>query len=277
MTAAPTPVGRRRPRAAPAVSALLAASAALAVLAVGCSREERADRPGLAGGEQSASITVSAAASLTEAFTTIKDDFVAAHPGAEVALNFGSSGQLATQIVEGAPADVAAFADEVPMDELVEADLIDGDPVIFARNQLVIVTEPGNPEGIASLEDLASAGTVSLCVDTAPCGKFADQLLADAGVSVPAASITRGQDVKATLAAVTEGDAVAAVVYVTDARAAGDRVATVEIPEADNLVANYPIAVVAGGEHTEVARAFMEEVLGPDGQKVLADAGFLAP
>jgi molybdate transport system substrate-binding protein len=222
-------------------------------------------------------VTVSAAASLTESFTTIKDDFVEQNPDATVTINFGSSGQLATQIESGAPADVAAFADEAPMTKLVDGGLIDGTPEIFARNQLVIVTKPGNPTGIEGLADLATAGVVSLCVDTAPCGKFADQALGTAGVSIPDSSVTRGQDVKATLAAVTEGDAVAGIVYVTDAEAAGDAVESVDIAEADNVIADYPIAVVEATTNGDAAAAFVEYVLGPDGQAVLTDAGFLAP
>src|SRR5690606_11876087 len=164
----------------------------------------------------SGSIIVSAAASLTDAFTTIRDQFVAANPDAHVTLNFGSSGALSTQILNGAPADVAAFADTAPMNALADADLLAAPPKVFARNRLVIVTEPGNPNGIDSLADLATAGTVSLCVDTAPCGKFADRILAEAGVTIPTSNITRGTDVRSTLTAVTEGDAVAAIVYVSD-------------------------------------------------------------
>jgi molybdate transport system substrate-binding protein len=225
----------------------------------------------------SGAVTVSAAASLTESFTTIKDDFVEQNPDAAVTINFGSSGQLATQIESGAPADVAAFADEAPMTKLVDGGLIDGTPEIFARNQLVIVTKPGNPTGIEGLADLADAGVVSLCVDTAPCGRFADQALGTAGVTIPDSSITRGQDVKATLAAVSEGDAVAGIVYVTDASAAGDAVDRVDIPEAGNVVANYPIAVVKATTNGDAAAAFVAYVLGPDGRSVLTDAGFLSP
>jgi molybdate transport system substrate-binding protein len=260
---------------------LLAVAGTLALVASGCSSDEDAAAPttteAVAGSDLSGSITVSAAASLTESFTTIQQDFTAEHPDADVVLNFGSSGALSTQIVEGAPAAVAAFADTAPMTTLADADLLDGAPEVFARNQLVIVTTPGNPEGIETLADLADVGVVSLCVDTAPCGRFADQILAEAGVSIPAGNVTRGTDVRSTLAAVSEGDAVAAIVYVTDAAAAGDAVETVEIPAEQNVVADYPIAVVAGSEDRELARAFMAYVLSDEGQAVLADAGFLSP
>ena len=189
---------------------------------------------------------MSAAASLTGAFSTIKDDFVKANPDANITINFGSSGTLETQIEGGAPADVAAFADEATMKKLADKSLLAAPAQIFATNQLVIVTKPGNPKGIKTLADLATAGTISLCADTAPCGKYANQILQTAGVTIPTSSITRGQDVKTTLTAVTDGDAVAGIVYVTDAQAAGAKVDTVEIPAAQNAIAKYPIAVHQG-------------------------------
>jgi molybdate transport system substrate-binding protein len=223
------------------------------------------------------SITVSAAASLTGAFGTIEEGFEAANPGADVTVNLGSSGTLATQIKEGAPVDLAAFADEATMTELADAGLVEGDVEIFATNSLIIVTKPGNPKDLETLADLATIGTISLCVDTAPCGRVADQVLRSAGVTVPESSVTRGQDVKATLAAVTDGDAEAAIVYVTDAQAAGSSVATVEIATAQNAVTRYPIAVIEGTSSAALAEAFMAYVLGPDGQAVLEEAGFGAP
>jgi molybdate transport system substrate-binding protein len=222
-------------------------------------------------------ITVSAAASLTGAFGTIKDDFVAANPDADVTINFGSSGTLETQIEEGAAVDVAAFADEATMTKLADKSMLAGPSEIFATNQLIIVTKPGNPKNIKTLQDLATAGTISLCADTAPCGKFANQILQTAGVTIPESNVTRGQDVKATLTAVTEGDAEAAIVYVTDAQASADQVATVDIPAAQNVIAMYPIAVIEGTKSEALAEAFMAFVLGPEAQAVLKEAGFQAP
>ncbi|HTN99380.1 MAG TPA: molybdate ABC transporter substrate-binding protein [Microthrixaceae bacterium] len=223
------------------------------------------------------SVTVSAAASLTESFTRIKDDFVQANPGSEVIINFGSSGQLATQIHSGAPVDVAAFADTTPMDALAKAGLISGEATTFALNELVIVTKPRNPQRVKSLADLADVGTISLCNDNAPCGKFADRILSGAGVDIPVSSITRGMDVKATLAAVIEGDAVAGIVYVTDAASAGDRVESVRIPGAQNVTASYPIGVVSESSNRSLADAFVRYVTGVKGQAVLKKFGFLAP
>jgi molybdate transport system substrate-binding protein len=255
----------------------------LGFVASGCSSDKKSETSTAdtstetTGASLIGSITVSAAASLTDAFGAIKDEFVKANPDTDITINFGSSGQLETQIEGGAPADVAAFADEATMKKLADKSLLDGSSEIFATNELIIVTKPGNPKGIQTLADLATAGTVALCADTAPCGKYAAQILESANVTIPPSSVTLGQDVKATLAAVTEGDAVAGIVYVTDAMAAGDKVDTVEIPTDQNAVAKYPIAVIKATSNPTVARAFMDFVLGPKGQEALKAAGFSTP
>lgn len=230
-----------------------------------------------AGAPPRVRLTVSAATSLTGAFTEIGDDFTAANPGVEVTFNFDASSALAAQIIEGAPADVVASADEANMAKLTDPGLIEGDPQVVARNELVIVTKPGNPAGIDDLADLASAGVISLCGEEVPCGKYAEEALTKAGVTIDESSVTRGQNVGATLTAVTDGDAVAAIVYVTDAANAGDAIEAVEIPADVNAIATYPIGVVAATAHGDVADAFIEWVLGDDGQAVLADHGFLPP
>ena len=191
--------------------------------------------------------------------------------------NPGPSGTLATQIQQGSAVDTFASADEDDMTKLVDGDLIDGQPVVFARNKLIIVTKPGNPKGVKGLADLATVGVVSLCGDTAPCGKYAAQILQTAGVTIPESSVTRGVDVKSTLAAVTTGDAEAAIVYVTDAETAGSQVATVTIPDADNAIATYPIATVAASTDKATSQAFIDYVTSPKGQKTLQSYGFLPP
>jgi molybdate transport system substrate-binding protein len=237
------------------------------------------DGPGRTGGERSPSgtITVSAAASLTEAFGRIGEDFHAASPGVTVTFNFGSSGTLGTQIQQGAPADAFASADEDTMDELVTAGLISGKPRVFARNELVIVTKPGNPRGVRSLADLAKLDVVSLCGITVPCGKYAAQVLEDAGVTIPETKVSRGQDVKATLTAVTTGDADAAIVYVTDAKAAGEKADTVAIPDEQNAIATYPIAVMKESDDRAASDAFVAYVLSSEGAATLRSFGFLPP
>lgn len=249
------------------------------------------DEPGPAAGDGRASsspssrrepalsgrITVAAAASLTESFEEIGTGFEAAHPGTEVTFTFDSSRTLAAQVLEGADVDVYASADEQDAQTLVDADLVDGSPTTFARNQLVIVTRPGNPAGIETLADLAGAGVVSLCGEDVPCGRLAALVLARAGVTLDESRVTRGQNVKATLTAVTDGDAVAGIVYVTDAVAAGGAVDRVDIPEDANAVAVYPVSVLRGASDTPLAEAFVAYVLGDEGRRVLKEHGFLPP
>ena len=223
--------------------------------------------------ELSGSILVSAAASLNSSFTQISKAFMEQHPKAKITLNFGSSGQIATQIEQGAPADIAAFADTAPMYALEEAQLVLAPSKVFARNSLAIVTKANNPRNIKSLADLATVGTISLCVQTAPCGKFAAQSLTTAGVSIAESNITRGADAQATLRAVTEGDAEAGIVYATDARPD----ASVAIEQRYNINNEYPIAVTRSSSQRLLGAAFMEFVLSAAGQSILSRAGFLAP
>jgi len=260
----------------------VAALVVLGLVAPACSSSKRtSDAAGTTttsvASAPTGAITVSAASSLTGAFGTIKSDFVKAHPGTTVTLDFGSSGQLETQIEGGAPADVAAFADIATMQQLAAKGLLAVPSQTFATNRLVIVTKPGNPKGIKTLADLAHAGTVALCAAKAPCGKYAAQVLSGAGVTIPTSSITRGEDARATSSAVANGDADAGIVYVTDGEAAGSTVQTVAIPAAKNAIASYLIAIVKASGNEALAQAFMSYVLGPRGQAVLKDAGFGAP
>ncbi len=221
-----------------------------------------------------ADVTVSAAASLTTPFGAMGDELTAASGAAgEVTFNFDSSSALATQIIDGAPADVFAAADEASMTRLVDAGLVVGEPRVFARNELAIVVKAGNPTGIASLADLASVEVVALCGEDVPCGRYATHVLDRAEVSIPTERITRGQNAKATLAAVAAGDADAGIVYATDI--VGDDVEAIDIPTDANVIAEYPIAVVVGAADPTSAEAFVAFVLGPRGQSALADAGFL--
>jgi len=223
------------------------------------------------------SITVSAAASLTEAFTKMGNDFQKRNPGTTVTFNFGSSGTLATQIQGGAPADVFASADGSNMQKLVTGGQVTAEPTVFASNLLTIVTKPGNPKNVKTLADLANLDVVSLCGETVPCGKYADQILTGAGVTIDPAKITRGADVKTTLAAVTTGDADAAIVYVTDAKSAGSSVTAVPIPTWQNAFAIYPIAPIAASTNQDLANAWITYTVSPAGQRTLRSFGFLPP
>lgn len=225
----------------------------------------------------SGELTVSEAASLTQAFDQISRDFEKANPDAKVKFNADSSSKLAEQIEQGAPADVFASADQDNMDRLVKDGLAPGDPITFARNQLAMVTKPGNPTGIKTLADLVDAGTISLCGSDVPCGKYAAQVLAGAGVSIPERKITRGQNATATLTAVTQGDAAAGIVYVTDALTAGKAAGQVAIPKTQNAIASYPIAVLESAKDAELAQAFVDYVTSHRGQATLREYGFLPP
>ena len=222
-------------------------------------------------------IKVSDAASLTDAFEEIGAEFTRANPGATTTFNPASSSALAAQIEQGAPVDTFASADEANMAKLVEANLIDGQPVVFARNTLTIVTKPGNPKKVKDVADLADVGVVSLCGATVPCGRYAASVLAKAGVTIPETSVTRGVDARSVLSAVTTGDAEAAIVYVTDAKSAGSKVGTVSIPDSGNVTATYPIATVATSGNKATSRAFIDSVLSPKGQATLQSFGFLPP
>jgi len=222
------------------------------------------------------SITVSAASSLTAPFTAIAAGFRAANPGVtDVMLNFDSSSTLVKQIEGGAPADVFAAADDASMIKLAEGGALAANPAPFARNRLTIVVKKGNPLGIATVADLAKAKVVALCGAEVPCGRYADQMLAKAGVSLPVERVTRSQNAKATLNAVAESDADAGIVYFTDV--SGDRAEAVVVPDADNVMATYPIAVLRTSGNASVAEAFVAYVAGPAGQAELVSARFLPP
>ena len=131
-------------------------------------------------------ITVSAAASLTGAFQKLGADFQKRNPGTTVTFNFAGSSALVTQVQGGAPADVFASADGVNMQKLVTGGQVTTEPTVFATNLLTIVVKPGNPKHVKSLSDLATVGIVSLCALPVPCGTYADQILTQAGVTIPA-------------------------------------------------------------------------------------------
>jgi molybdate transport system substrate-binding protein len=233
---------------------------------------------GCAGGDApTRTITVSAASSLAGAFEQMAADFTAAHPGARIDLNINSSSMLARQIVEGAPADVYATADDATMDTLAERGLLRTDPTAIATNALVVVVKPGNPEAVIGLADLARLETVALCSPEAPCGRLADGILTAAGVNLSPDRITRAANARATLAAVVDGDADGAIVYVTDARTAGDAVDAILIPDDQNATNTCSLAVLAETDDADLATSFAEWVAGPQGRRVLESLGFSVP
>jgi molybdate transport system substrate-binding protein len=228
------------------------------------------------GGSSAASaseIKVFAAASLTAAFTKLGDDFSAANGGTKVTFNFAGSQALATQIQQAAPADVFASADIPNMGKV--KDLVNT-PRNFASNLLAIVVEKGNPKDVKGLEDLASPDLkVVLAAEEVPAGKYARQLLDQAGVSVT--PVSQEDNVKAVVTKVSLGEADAGIVYVTDVSAGGDKVEGVDIPEDQNVVATYPIATVKASKAQDKTQALMDLVLSAEGQQVLKEFGFLPP
>lgn len=215
-------------------------------------------------------VTVFAAASLTEPFRALQRD---AH--VRVTYSFAGSQTLERQIEQGAPADVFASADEDTMRRARDAGVVDT-PVVFARNRLEIVVASGNPKHVTGLEDLARADlTVVLADPSVPAGRYARQALDAAHVTVRPRSLEL--DVKSTLAKVSSGEADAAVVYASDVHTGGPRIQGVPIPDAQNVVATYPIAIVKGTHHAAAARAFVEAVRSARGRAALTAAGFLPP
>lgn len=207
---------------------------------------------------------VFAAASLTEAFGDLG--------GSDAA--FAGSSALVRQIIDGAPADVIATADERSMQTLVDAGLVET-PIVFARNRLAIAVPPGNPAGVRGLADLGRSDVVLVLADpSVPAGAYAAEVLQRAGVVAHPRSLEL--DVKSALTKVTSGEADAAIVYATDVRASGDRAEAVAIPPAQNVEARYPVAVVKGGRR-DVARAFIRRLTSAAGRRALLRRGFLPP
>ncbi|MGY1724842.1 molybdate ABC transporter substrate-binding protein [Blastococcus sp. SYSU DS0533] len=221
-------------------------------------------------------LTVFAAASLTDVFTELGERLEDEHPGLEVRFNFAGSSALATQITQGAPADVLASAAPPQMAVVADAGLAAGDPEVFTTNVLEIAVPAGNPAGVTGPSDLAREDlAVALCAPDVPCGAASEQVLAAAGVT--AAPDTLEEDVRAALTKVELGEVDAALVYATDVAAAGDAVEGIAFPEADDAVTTYPIAALADAPNPEAAEAFLELVTSDAGQQALADAGFRAP
>ncbi|MGQ0802962.1 MAG: molybdate ABC transporter substrate-binding protein [Actinomycetota bacterium] len=253
------------------MSRWVVAGCAALMATAGCGGEdEGGDGAGLSG-----TVTVLAASSLTEAFEQLGGGFEAEHPAVDVEFSFAASSELVVQIQQGAPVDVFASADESNMEKVVDSGDVTARPAIFTRNRLAIAVEEDNPRDIRGLEDLDEPGlVVVLCAQQVPCGKFAHEALAKAGVSVTPAS--RAENVKAALTPVALGEADAAIVYVTDVQASTD-VEGVEIPDDQNVIAAYPIAPLAEAENNQVAQAFVRFVRSTEGQRVLRDFGFLPP
>ena len=237
---------------------------------------EATSSPTGAGGQ----ITVLAAASLTEAFTQIANDFQTANPGTKVNLSFGGSDALAAQIDQGSPTDVFASASPKWMDDVEQNGPGVTNRQDFAKNRLVVIVPADNPAGIQSINDLANDGVeLVLAAEDVPVGTYARQALDNAGIADKAEAnvVSNEDDVKAVVQKVALGEADSGIVYQTDVTdAVKDKVTAIPIADDVNVIATYPIAVIQNAPNASLAASFEAYVLGP-GQTVLQSFGFLPP
>lgn len=221
-------------------------------------------------------ITVSAAASLTDVLPVIARAFERRFPGTTVRFNFAGSSALVEQVIAGAPVDVLITASESTMQRAVDSGVV-GRPLLIAKNTMSIALPRDNPAQIRSLQDLQRPGVITaVCAAQVPCGAAARDLFRVNGVTVTPATLEL--DVRAVLGKVMSGEVDAGIVYATDVRAAGDKVASVEIPAARNVTTTYPIARVNGGPNTVGGNAFVAYArYTPSAQSILRAYGFTRP
>lgn len=235
------------------------------------------------GSSQPRTLTVYAAASLTDAFTEIGNAFETSHPGVSITFNFGGSQNLRTQIEQGAPADIFASANTKEMDTLVTGKFVNADaPKVFLTNQLILVLPKNNPAGIKTLEDLSQPGIkLVLAAEEVPAGKYARQILENLNASygsdyknkVLANVVSNEDNIKQAVTKVQLGEADASIVYVSDAVAVPE-LQKIEIPADMNVIAEYPIASLAKSTNAELANQFIQYVLSNEGQATLKKWGF---
>jgi molybdate transport system substrate-binding protein len=229
--------------------------------------------------EDERELTVFAAASLRESFENIAKTFEA-KSGVKVRLALAGSQELRTQIENGARADVFASADHKHMAALAKAKLV-SEARVFARNTPVVIVPKGNPAKVGSFDQLAKAKKIVIGVPEVPIGAYTVEIFEKAGADfskkVLANVASRELNVRQVLAKVSLGEADAGIVYRTDAIAGKDKVEIIEIPANINVVAEYPVAVLAKAPQAAAAKAFVDLLLSADGQKRLVAAGFVAP
>jgi molybdate transport system substrate-binding protein len=264
------------------------AIAALALTACGSSEDNDAATAAETtaesqAGELTGTLTVFAAASLTDVFGELGDQLMAANPDLDVRFNFAGSSALATQLTQGAPADVFASADEVQMAKVTDAELTEGSEV-FATNPLMLVVPADNPMGIHLPEGGGVPGlaeildrdvTMAVCAPEVPCGAAAAKVLDAAGLS--SYPDTYEEDVRAVLTKVELGEVDAGLVYVSDVHVAGDKILAYAFSESSQAINSYPVAALTDSPNPAAAQAFVDLVLSDEGQQTLRDAGFLEP
>lgn len=256
------------------VRKLCAATVLAVVTAAGCGSDDKTEHTGAQ--HVSGTVTVFAAASLTETFTELGEQFEAAHPGVKVVYSFGASSALAEQINQGAPADVFASAAPKNMQQVRDKGEVTATPVTFVRNRLEIAVPRGNLGHITGLADFGKTEPkLALCAMQVPCGAAARTVFETAGITPQ--PDTREQDVKAVLTKVTLGEVDAALVYRTDVKAAGDKVEGIDFPESGKAVNDYPVAPLAHAPNAAAATAFVDFVTSAQAKTVFAAAGFDTP
>ncbi|MEU7138033.1 molybdate ABC transporter substrate-binding protein [Nocardia sp. NPDC046473] len=253
----------------------VAAVAGVAALTlVGCGSDDKAAPA--ATDQVGGTVTVFAAASLTETFTELGKQFEAAHPGVKVVYSFGASSALAEQINQGAPADVFASAAPKNMQQVQDKGEVTGAPFTFVRNRLEIAVPKGNPGHITGLADFGKTEPkIALCAEQVPCGAAAKTVFDVAGVNPQ--PDTREADVKAVLTKVKLGEVDAALVYRTDVLSAGAQVEGIDFPEASKAINDYPVAPLAHAPNSAAAAAFVDFVKSDQAKTVFTKAGFDAP
>ena len=257
---------------------LVAAALDAALTLAGCSGASGSSTPTPTSTPDSlkGTVTVLAAASLTEVYGDLATQFEKLHPNVTITESFGGSSALAAQIVQGAPADLFATANEATMKTVTDAGLADETPIVYATNILTLVVPPSNPANVKTVADLANpAVKVALCDKTVPCGSAAVTLLAAEHLTVT--PVTLETDVKAVLTKVELDEVDAGLVYVTDAKTAGSKVKQIAIPDAANVINRYPIAVMKNAANPAAAKAFEDFILSTRGLSALKAAGFGTP
>lgn len=265
-----------------ALALLISACAAPAAVATAAPLEPTAEVvPATEVPLVTAELVVMAASSLTDAFNELADAFELANPNVEVLLNYASSSSLATQIVEGAPADVFASANFTQMNVAVDAQRIEGEPTAFLTNRLTIIVPADNPAGLETYADLGNSGVaLVLAAPDVPVRDYSNQAIALMGdaawqAAVFANLVSEEPNVRQVATKVSLGEADAGIVYTSDVTPdIASSVLQIAIPDEMNVIASYPIAVVQDAPAGDVAQAFVDFVLSPEGQAILAKWGF---
>ncbi|MFI1969266.1 molybdate ABC transporter substrate-binding protein [Streptomyces cinnamoneus] len=258
------------PRTAPRRLPAVLAAVLVLPLAAACDGDRKDSG---SGAKERTTLTVLAAASLTDVFKQAGAAYEKEHPDTKVTFSFAGSQELAAQVRQGAPADALVTADTKTMDGLAKET---GTPGVIAKNRLTIATAPGNPKKVEGLADLSKADLkVVLAAPEVPVGRYSKQVLDQQHVAVK--PVSQEPNVRAVLGKVSMGEADAGIVYLTDAAAAKGKVATVAIPDDQNAVASYPAATLKGSKHAGEAADFVRWLASDEARKLLLSAGFQRP